>query len=69
MWRCANDSFGYCTGSPDFKEPPKPLKTDIGKGPIDTGSIAGGACSKDPASCGYYLSNTQLQQQIEAQHA
>lgn len=69
MWRCANNFYGYCAGSPDFKEPPKPLTTSAGRGQIDTGSISGGLCSKDPASCGFYRSNSQLTKELEAQHA
>jgi len=69
MWRCANDFFGYCSSSPDFGKPPKPLETSFGGETVDTGAISNGECKLDPVSCGHHRSETQLEKEAVAQHA
>ncbi len=43
-YRCVNDPFNYCSGPPEWGEPPKHL----GPGFYSTG----GGCKLDPKTCG-----------------
>lgn len=42
MFRCANDYFGYCTGTPEWDVEPNPT------------SLGGGHCRLNPETCSKY---------------
>lgn len=44
-YRCANECFGYCSGTPEWNIDPREL---------DEGYIMGGHCKLDPNTCGKY---------------
>jgi hypothetical protein len=57
MYRCANDTFGYCTGEPEWKErPSEVIKRD--DHPDET-MLLGGACKLDPKTCGKHQTNSE----------
>ena len=53
-YRCVNDLCNYCSGSPEWGQPPKPL----GPGLYSTG----GSCKLDPKNCGMHRT---ISQQLE----
>ncbi|MBA7472192.1 MAG: hypothetical protein GH156_00520 [Dehalococcoidia bacterium] len=56
MWRCANDFMGYCSGEPEWRDPPR---EGIGRDSEVHGD-AGGTCKLDPKTCGKYLTYSQM---------
>ena len=53
-YRCANDIFNYCSGKPEWGQPPKEL--GVGK------YSGGGSCKLNPKTCGKHQT---LAQQLE----
>lgn len=53
-YRCANDSYGYCSDSPEWGKPPKQLGPGL--------YPAGGSCKLGPKTCGKHQT---LSQQLE----
>jgi len=54
-WRCVEDKFGYCSGTPDWEVEPHIEGGDDGK----VGILIGGKCKRDPKTCKKYQTINQ----------
>ena len=52
MWRCANDIWGYCSGTPQWER--EPVESDVKEG-----MLRDEKCSLAPEQCGNYLSHQE----------
>ncbi len=49
-WRCLNDTFGYCSGTPEPKTSPNAVKAEL----AEEYTFVGGKCRLDPKTCTKY---------------
>lgn len=68
-WRCANDPFGYCSGTPEWEQPPSKVKHGYSNPTIEPDALFGGSCKLDPKTCGKYITYSQRDAEIKAQQA
>lgn len=57
-YRCVNDPFAYCDRHPGAL--PKPSNPNPGEPSLQSG----GQCSKNPAQCSSYVTNTQKSEEM-----
>jgi len=60
MWRCVNDYFGYCSGTPNGPDIGQSYRYLDIVGKYFPGIIERRTCQADPKTCPHYRTSTQV---------